>query len=304
MGGLRWLIAGSLLTIYLVARGRPLPPVSQWGGIALLGFLMLGLGNGGVVFAEQFVPSGLAAVIVATAPFWMAAVEALPAGRREAAPIDRRRSRDWLQRDRAARLAGSDARIREQPGFLAGIVGVADRRRSAGRSVRPTRSVTAARPRRVPAPIPTDEVLGNGRLSDARGRTDHDRRRHAPRRVEHALLHHADDRRRCCTCRRSAQLAGSSRTPTRLRHLPVSFVSLYAYINPVIAVALGVLVLHEPFTWRMAIAAALVFAGVAVVRWQRAARHEPGRRTCRCAAPRGRRVRLIDSRGAVRLCVR
>jgi hypothetical protein len=33
-----------------------------------------------------------------------------------------------------------------------------------------------------------------------------------------------------------------------LGHLPVSFVSLYAYINPVIAVALGVLVLHEPFT--------------------------------------------------------
>ena len=56
-----------------------------------------------------------------------------------------------------------------------------------------------------------------------------------------------------------------------LRHLPVSFVSLYAYINPVIAVALGILVLHEPFTWRMAMAAALVFAGVAVVRWQRAA---------------------------------
>ena len=48
----------------------------------------------------------------------------------------------------------------------------------------------------------------------------------------------------------------------------MSFVSLYAYINPVIAVALGVLVLHEPFTWRMAIAAALVFAGVAVVRWE------------------------------------
>ncbi len=56
-----------------------------------------------------------------------------------------------------------------------------------------------------------------------------------------------------------------------LRHLPVSFVSLYAYINPVIAVALGILVLHEPFTWRMAMAAALVFAGVAVVRWERAA---------------------------------
>src|SRR6187399_1577714 len=77
MGGLRWLIAGVLLTGYLVVRGRPLPPVSQWGGILLLGFLMLGLGNGGVVFAEQWVPSGLAAVLVATAPFWMAAVEAV-----------------------------------------------------------------------------------------------------------------------------------------------------------------------------------------------------------------------------------
>jgi drug/metabolite transporter (DMT)-like permease len=54
-----------------------------------------------------------------------------------------------------------------------------------------------------------------------------------------------------------------------LRHLPVSFVSLYAYINPIIAVALGVLLLHEPFTARMAMAAVLVFAGVAVVRWTR-----------------------------------
>ena len=52
-----------------------------------------------------------------------------------------------------------------------------------------------------------------------------------------------------------------------LRHLPVSFVSLYAYINPVIAVALGVLLLHESFDSRMAVAAALVFGGVAVVRW-------------------------------------
>jgi drug/metabolite transporter (DMT)-like permease len=51
-----------------------------------------------------------------------------------------------------------------------------------------------------------------------------------------------------------------------LRHLAVSFVSLYAYINPVIAVALGVVVLGEPFNSRVAIAAALVLAGVAIVR--------------------------------------
>jgi drug/metabolite transporter (DMT)-like permease len=52
-----------------------------------------------------------------------------------------------------------------------------------------------------------------------------------------------------------------------LRHLPVTFVSLYAYINPVIAVTLGVLLLREPFDSRMMAAALLVLAGVAIVRW-------------------------------------
>ena len=75
MGGLRWTLAGALLAAWMIARGQPLPAPSRWGPIALLGFLMLVLGNGGVVFAEQWVPSGLTAVLVATSPFWMAAVE-------------------------------------------------------------------------------------------------------------------------------------------------------------------------------------------------------------------------------------
>ena len=54
-----------------------------------------------------------------------------------------------------------------------------------------------------------------------------------------------------------------------LRHLSVSFVSLYAYINPVIAVTLGVTLLGEPFDTRMATAAGLVLAGVAIVRWKK-----------------------------------
>lgn len=52
-----------------------------------------------------------------------------------------------------------------------------------------------------------------------------------------------------------------------MRHLPVSFVSLYAYINPIIAVTLGILLLGEPFDGRMTAAAALVFTGVTVVQW-------------------------------------
>jgi drug/metabolite transporter (DMT)-like permease len=81
MGGLRWTLAGGLLSLYLVARGRPLPPRAEWGRISILAFLLLGLGNGGVVF--EWIPSGLTAVMVATAPFWMSGVEALmPDGER------------------------------------------------------------------------------------------------------------------------------------------------------------------------------------------------------------------------------
>jgi len=51
-----------------------------------------------------------------------------------------------------------------------------------------------------------------------------------------------------------------------LKHLPVATVSLYAYVNPIIAVILGSLVLQEPFTARIAIAAAIVLAGSALVK--------------------------------------
>jgi drug/metabolite transporter (DMT)-like permease len=43
-------------------------------------------------------------------------------------------------------------------------------------------------------------------------------------------------------------------------------VSLYAYVNPIIAVVLGTLVLQEPFNARMFLAAFVVFAGIALVR--------------------------------------
>jgi drug/metabolite transporter (DMT)-like permease len=50
-----------------------------------------------------------------------------------------------------------------------------------------------------------------------------------------------------------------------LAHLPVSLVSLYAYVNPIIAVALGSLVLGEPFNLRIAAAIAIILTGMAIV---------------------------------------
>ena len=76
MGGLRWTVAGGALAAYMWIRVDLSPP-SQWRAPLLLGFLMLVLGNGGVVWAELYVPSGLTAVVVASSPFWMAGVEAL-----------------------------------------------------------------------------------------------------------------------------------------------------------------------------------------------------------------------------------
>jgi multidrug transporter EmrE-like cation transporter len=50
-------------------------------------------------------------------------------------------------------------------------------------------------------------------------------------------------------------IAGFSAYAYALKHLPVATVSLYAYINPIIAVVLGTLVLQEPFNARMFLAA-------------------------------------------------
>ena len=62
-------------------------------------------------------------------------------------------------------------------------------------------------------------------------------------------------------------IVGYSAYVYALKYLPISTVSLYAYVNPVIAVILGTLLLSEAFSLRIVLASALVFAGIAVVRW-------------------------------------
>ena len=74
--------------------------------------------------------------------------------------------------------------------------------------------------------------------------------------------------------------------------------SLYAYINPVIAVALGVTLMGEPFNSRMALAAALVFVGVAIVP-RPGKPDEPGRnQTPEGEAIDGRVVRTANAPGS------
>lgn len=71
MAGGRFLLAGILMYGVLRWRGMPAPTRAQWRNCALMGALLLGGGNGLVCIAEQSVSSGLAAVAVASAPLWI-----------------------------------------------------------------------------------------------------------------------------------------------------------------------------------------------------------------------------------------
>jgi drug/metabolite transporter (DMT)-like permease len=75
MAGVRFTVAGWLLYALVRLRGAPAPTRRHWGSAAIIGALLLGMGNGGVTWAEQLVPSGIAALIVATVPAWMVLFE-------------------------------------------------------------------------------------------------------------------------------------------------------------------------------------------------------------------------------------
>ncbi|MFL5601483.1 MAG: EamA family transporter [Gemmatimonadaceae bacterium] len=75
MGGLRFVISGALLYAWARYRGAQRPSRLHWrNAIIAGGFLLLG-GNGAVVWAEQFVPSGLTALLVSILPFWLVIIE-------------------------------------------------------------------------------------------------------------------------------------------------------------------------------------------------------------------------------------
>lgn len=71
MAGMRFLTAGALMFAWARFKGAPPPTPRQWGSTALIGGLLLLGGNGALCWAEQRVPTGLAALIIATVPLWM-----------------------------------------------------------------------------------------------------------------------------------------------------------------------------------------------------------------------------------------
>lgn len=70
MAGSRFLIAGLILLVYALLKGEQIPDLKSVWKISLAGILMLSVGNAFLAWVEQYLPSGLAAVLVATVPLW------------------------------------------------------------------------------------------------------------------------------------------------------------------------------------------------------------------------------------------
>ena len=77
---LRFLISGVILYIWRRAAGDPAPTAGHWRSTAIVGTALLLGGNGLVAWAEQTVPSGIAALMITTSPFWLVLFESLRAG--------------------------------------------------------------------------------------------------------------------------------------------------------------------------------------------------------------------------------
>jgi len=72
MGGLRFTLAGAILYAVLRLRGVPTPTRPQWAAGAFTGLLLLVIANGCVAYAQQWVPSGVTALVVGSMPLWVA----------------------------------------------------------------------------------------------------------------------------------------------------------------------------------------------------------------------------------------
>ena len=253
VAGLRWMFAGLVMSALMLASGRGLPGPRLWGPLALLGFLMNVLGNGLVVYAQQYVASGLTAVLIATTPFWTALIERfLPNGERFTTRALFGLGLGFsgivvlvwpeMTNGGAGGRAFIGGVIAIQLACVGWVIGTSyARRHELGDN--PLRSTALQM-----------VFSGTMLLAAATWQGDWQQLSFTPRTI--AAMFYLSI---------AGSLVAYSAYIYAIQHLPLQLVSLYAYINPMIAVTLGTLLLAEPFTPRIAVAAALVLMGTWIV---------------------------------------
>jgi drug/metabolite transporter (DMT)-like permease len=257
--GARYLFAGAVLFIVAKLHGDAIPRGRRvLGDLVLCGVLMVAIGNLAVVWAEQWVPSGFAALFVGTAPFWATLIELL-------------------------RRSGERLEPRHGIGMLIGFLGVAmlvtprgagnafDARFVMGALVIQAGSIAwqygTVRGKHALVAVPplmssALQMLAGGLVVTLAGVALGELPRfHATPRTFAALAY--------------LSIFGSVLAYTSYvyaaRHLRITNMSLYAYVNPVVAVILGWLVLREQLTWVSVAAMVVILCGVAMVQSGRGA---------------------------------
>ena len=254
MVGTRFLLSGAILYAWARTHGARRPSPAQWRDATIAGVLMLCFGNGAVSWAEQRVPSGLAALLVAVVPLWVVLI-------------------DWLRprgtRPRASVIAGVIVGI---AGLIV-LVGPATLRGrgaidSAGVIVLMGGSLAWAAgsvynrygSRPSSAAMSTGlQMLGGSAflilLSVARGELD----------ALHLTAISPASWVGWTYLVTFGSLVGFTAYIYLLQAVTPAKASTYAYVNPVVAVFLGWAVAGEPVTVRTLAAAAVILAGVAMI---------------------------------------
>jgi drug/metabolite transporter (DMT)-like permease len=247
----RFILSGSLLLLLALATGQQFPKGKEWGWSVLQGFFTIGVGTGALIFAELFLPSSLAALLVSLGPFWMVGTEALlPGGE----PLHKPAIGGML-----VGLAG--VLILVLPGMQAGgfsgplwtgflILQLSCAGWAFGSSLYKRHKTDAP-------PIVTGAVqqLGAGLIFAipawlAGGEI------HWSGKGVGALLYLVV----------FGSMVGYSAYVYALRHLPVAVTSIYNYVNPIVAAAIGWLLYREPFGRKELAAMVVIFVGVAIVK--------------------------------------
>lgn len=262
MAGSRFMAAGLLL--WLVARPRPgeasRPTGRDWLWGFALGFLMLFLGNGLLSMAEREMPTGVAALLIASVPLWLVVLEALHL---------RKAPRPLVAGGLALGFAGVALLATSKEGWASGEVNVlyvaAVLLGSLGWAFGSLLS------RRSPIRLPllrsvALQMACGGLLMFLAGLAL----------GEHHGFTLAAVTQRAALSWLYLVTFGSVLAFTCyswvLRQVPAAVAGTYAFVNPVVAVAIGALVLHEPFGLRTGLAAVLVVAAVMAITYSKARR--------------------------------
>jgi drug/metabolite transporter (DMT)-like permease len=246
--GLRFLIAGLLLFAIARALGDRLPRRSDWATLAIVGVLLLAGGNAFVVWSEQYVGSGIASVFVVTVAIWTALFDAIiPGGQSELT---------W--RIIAGLLLGFFGTVLLVGATPAEIL-AADKRGPialtlasaswALGTVYAKRHPTHASPYMGAA---SQMIVGGATVALIGTALGEWPAWHLSARGVGAIAYLVV----------FGSILGYSAYSYALRHASATVVGTYAYVNPVIAVLLGWLLLREPVVGRTFIAMAMILTGV------------------------------------------